>query len=71
MHFVQRFVQGVMQRARAFRDGISRIHLVHAFFACISCVLVMHFSPCTHTFSPLHPQGRMEYLVKWKGWSQK
>lgn len=50
MHFVQRFVQGVMQRARAIRDGVSRIHLVHAFFACISCVLVMHFSPCTHVF---------------------
>ncbi|XP_047402945.1 chromobox protein homolog 8 isoform X2 [Sciurus carolinensis] len=31
----------------------------------------MHSSPCTHTFSRLHPQGRMEYLVKWKGWSQK
>uniref|UniRef100_A0A8C6ZHM1 Chromo domain-containing protein n=1 Tax=Nothoprocta perdicaria TaxID=30464 RepID=A0A8C6ZHM1_NOTPE len=22
-------------------------------------------------FSSLHLQGRMEYLVKWKGWSQK
>lgn len=71
MHFVQRFMQGVMQWAHAFRDGISRIHLVHAFFLHVFLVFSSCISPRAHTFPPLHPQGRMEYLVKWKGWSQK
>lgn len=47
MHFVQRFMQGVMQWARAFRDGISRIHLVHAFFC-------MYFLCSRHAFLPVH-----------------
>ena len=47
MHFVQRFVQGVMQRARAFLGGISRIHSVHAFFC-------MYFSCPRHAVFTVH-----------------
>lgn len=73
MHFVQRFVQG------ARRAGGGRVPFAigfHAFIWCMHfCIYFLcppqAFLPCTHTFPPLHPQGRMEYLVKWKGWSQK
>lgn len=49
MHYVQRFVQGVMQRARAF----SRWDLAHSFGACILC---MYFSCPRHAFFLLHTQ---------------
>lgn len=54
---------------------LSRWDFAHSFGACIFLHVFLVFSSCisprAHTFSPLHPQGRMEYLVKWKGWSQK
>lgn len=52
--------------AVGFSAFIRCMHFLHVFLVSPSCIF-----PLAHTISFLHLQGRMEYLVKWKGWSQK
>lgn len=67
--FLQECCSGLVPLAVVFGAFIWCMHFRVYFLCPRLAFLSMHIH--THTFPVLHPQGRMEYLVKWKGWSQK